>query len=129
MSEVAILTGLRAGIGAGAWLAPGLTGKLFGLDAGANPQLPYVSRLFAVRDAALAAGLQLSSGQSRRLWLQLGVVCDVADSVAGIIAGRGGQLSKLSTALVTAPALLGVGLGIAALRQPEPPEPPAQPAG
>jgi hypothetical protein len=64
----------------------------------------------------LAAGLQLSSGQSRRLWLQLGIVCDTADTVAGLLAGRGGEISKKSTILVTAPALLGIGLGCVALR-------------
>jgi hypothetical protein len=110
------LIGLRSSIGAGAWIAPRLAGRLFGLDAVANPQLPYVGRLFGVRDVALAAGLGLSSGQSRRLWLQLGIACDAADVVAGILAGRGGQISKLSTVLVTAPALLGIGLGIAGLQ-------------
>ncbi len=129
MVEIAILTGLRASVGAGVWIAPRLAGGLFGLDADANPQLPYVGRLFGVRDVALAAGLQLSGGQSRRLWLQLGILCDVADGVAGILAGRAGQISKLSTALVTAPALLGIGVGVAALRRVEEPrESPAAPA-
>jgi hypothetical protein len=114
-----VLIGMRAGIGAGAWVAPGLAARLFGLDAVANPQLPYVGRLFGVRDVALAAGLQLSSAQSRRLWLKVGIVCDGADSVAGILAGRNGQISKLSTVLVTAPALLGIGLGIAGLQAAE----------
>jgi hypothetical protein len=116
MPDVSALIGLRSSIGAGAWIAPRLAGRLFGLDAVANPQLPYVARLFGVRDVALAAGLGLSSGESRRLWLRLGIVCDAADAVAGILAGRGGQISKLSTVLVTAPALLGIGLGIAGLQ-------------
>ena len=119
MAENRVLIGLRASIGASAWIAPGLAGRLFGLDAIANPQLPYVGRLFGVRDVALAAGLQLSSGPSRRLWLQLGILCDAADSVAGILARRNGQISKLSTVLVTAPALLGIGLGIAGLQAAE----------
>lgn len=116
MSEISIITGLRASVGAGAWLTPRLAGKLFGLDPGANPQLPYLARLFGVRDVALAAGLTMSSGESRRVWLQLGIVCDLADTVAGLLAGRNGTLSKSSTVLVTAPALLGIGLGIAALK-------------
>jgi hypothetical protein len=119
MSEISVLTGLRVSIGAGAWIAPRLAGRLFGLDADANPQLPYVGRLFGVRDVALGTGLQLSSGHSRRVWLQLGILCDAADSVAGILAGRNGDISKLSTVLVTAPALLGIGLGIAALEADE----------
>jgi hypothetical protein len=123
VSPISILIGLRSGIGAGAWIAPGLAGRLFGLDAVANPQLPYVGRLFGIRDVALAAGLQLSSGQSRQLWLQLGIVCDAADTVAGLLAGRNGAISKKSTILVTAPALLGIGLGLVALQGGE--EPPA----
>ena len=69
-----------------------------------------------MRDVALGAGLRFSNGQSRRLWLQLGIACDAADAVAGLIAGRNGQLSKVSTVLVTAPALLGIALGVAGLQ-------------
>ena len=65
---------------------------------------------------ALAAGLIGSDGQSRKLWLQLGIACDAADAVAGLLAGRNGELSKLSTVLVTAPALIGIALGIAGLQ-------------
>ena len=116
MYPITIMTALRTSIGAGAWITPRFAGRLFGLDADANPQLPYVGRLFGIRDVALAAGLQLSSGKSRQLWLQLGIVCDAADTVAGLLAGRGGEISKKSTILVTAPALLGIGLGCVALR-------------
>jgi hypothetical protein len=116
MSPIAALIAIRASIGAGAWIAPRLAGRLFGLDAAANPQLPYVGRLFAARDVALAAGLGLSNGRSRRLWLQLGIACDAADSVAGLLAGRNREISSVSTVLVTAPALMGIGLGIAELQ-------------
>jgi hypothetical protein len=117
MSPADAIVAIRANVGLGAWLAPTLAGRLFGLDAEANPQLPYVGRLFGVRDVALAAGVQLTSGRSRRLWLQIGLVCDAADTLAGLIAGRNGQISKTSTVLVTAPALMGIGLGLAALSQ------------
>ncbi len=119
MSPLKQLIATRTSIGAGTWLAPRLSGRLFGLDAEANPQLPYVGRLFGVRDVALAAGAQLSAGESRRLWLQIGIACDAADAAAGIIAGRNGELSKLSTVLVTAPALLAIALGVAALQAAE----------
>ena len=110
------LIGIRASIGAGAWLTPQLAGRLFGLDPVANPQLPYVGRLFGIRDVALAAGVSMSNGEARKLWLQLGIMCDIADAAAGLLAGRKGELSKLSTVLVTAPALLGLALGVAALQ-------------
>jgi hypothetical protein len=123
MSATGVLIGVRMSVGAGAWLAPRLAGRLFGLDAVANPQLPYVARLFGVRDAALGAGLGLSSGRGRRVWLKLGILCDAADGVAGILARRNGEISKLSTVLVTAPAVLGIGLGVAGMQAPT--EPPA----
>jgi hypothetical protein len=116
MPKINAIVGLRASIGASAWLAPNLAGRLFGLDPVGNPQLPYIGRLFGVRDVALAAGLAQSSGPDRKLWLQLGILCDAADAAAGLLAGRSGQLSKLSTALVTAPALLGLAVGVAALK-------------
>ena len=121
------LIGIRAGVGAGTWLAPKLAGRMFGLDAVANPQLPYVGRLFGARDVALAAGLSMSGGPSRKLWLQLGIACDIADAIAGLLAGRAGQLSKRSTLLVTAPALLGIALGVAALQASEQDSGPATP--
>src|SRR6202035_679492 len=113
MSPVNAIVAIRANIGLGAWAAPRLAGRLFGLDAEANPQLPYVGRLFGVRDVALAAGVRASSGSARRLWLKIGMMCDAAD----VIAGRNGEISKVSTVLVTAPALMGIGLGLAALGQ------------
>lgn len=116
MSENRVLIGVRVSIGAGAWLAPRLAGRLFGLDPVANPQLPYLARLFGVRDVALGAGVGLSAGHARRVWLQLGILCDAADGVAGLLAGRNREISKLSTALVTTPALVGIGLGVAGLR-------------
>jgi hypothetical protein len=116
MPQINAIVGLRASIGASTWLAPNLAGRLFGLDPVGNPQLPYVGRLFGIRDVALAAGLAQSSGADRKLWLQLGILCDAADAAAGLLAGRSGQLSKLSTALVTAPALLGLAVGVAALK-------------
>ncbi|HYZ82399.1 MAG TPA: hypothetical protein VE571_14075 [Solirubrobacteraceae bacterium] len=118
MSQLAALTGIRALIGATTWLAPRLSGRLFGLDPAANPQLPYVARLFAIRDVALAVGLQSSDGDARRLWIQMGIASDAADAVAGVLAGRRGELSPASAVLVTAPALVGVGLGMAVLQRP-----------
>jgi hypothetical protein len=116
MATDGALIGIRAGIGAGTWVAPRFAGKLFGLDVDGNPQLPYIGRLFGIRDLALAAGLVMSGGESRKVWLKLGIVCDAADAVAGVLAGRDGQLSRTSTILVTAPALLGMVMGVAALQ-------------
>jgi hypothetical protein len=110
------LVGLRGTVGAGAWLAPRLSGRLFGLNPDANPQAPYLGRLFGVRDVALAFGLSTSSGAERSQWLRIGIACDLADAAAGVLAGRRGELSKLATVLVTATALAAAGLGVTALQ-------------
>jgi hypothetical protein len=112
------LIGTRAAIGAGAWLAPRLSARLFGLDPVANPQAPYLGRLFGARDVALAVGLTGSEEQRAR-WLRIGVACDLADAVAGVLAGRRGELPRHATVLVTATALGAAAMGIAALQGPQ----------
>ena len=114
------LVGMRGAVGTGAWLAPRLSGRLFGLDPAANPQASYLGRLFAVRDAALAFGLSTSTGRERAQWLRIGIACDLADAAAGLLAGRRGDLPARATILVTATALTGAALGIVALKGEEP---------
>jgi hypothetical protein len=109
------LAGVRLAIGTSAWATPNLAGRAFGLDSAANPQSPYLARLFGIRDVALGVGVLTTSGESRRRWLALGLLCDAADAAAGVLAGRGGYLPKLPTVLVTGTALVAVGLGAAAL--------------
>jgi hypothetical protein len=109
------LAGVRLAVGTSAWATPRLAGRTFGLDADANPQSPYLARLFGVRDVALAVGVLTTTGESRRHWLTLGMACDAADAVAGVLAGRGGYLPKVPTVLVTGVALIAAGLGAAAL--------------
>ena len=94
----------RVAVGAGAWLLPNLSGRLFGLDPEGNPQLPYVGRLFGARDVALGAGALRASRKSRRAWVQAGLACDVADLAAGVLAGARGQLPMGAAALVSATA-------------------------
>jgi hypothetical protein len=109
------LAGIRVAVGTSAWATPRLAGKAFGLDADANPQSPYLARLFGVRDLALGIGALTTTGESRRHWLMLGMMCDAADAAAGVLAGRAGYLPKVPTVLVTGVALVAAGLGAAAL--------------
>ena len=102
-------------IGVASWTTPRLAGRLFGLDAGENPQTPYLARLFGARDVALAWGALSSEGDARRQWLVAGLACDVADALAGVAGGRGGYLPKATSALVSATALSAVALGALAL--------------
>jgi hypothetical protein len=110
------LVGLRSAVGAGAWLAPRFSGRLFGLDPDANPQASYLGRLFGVRDVALAFGLSQSSGAERAQWLWIGIACDLADAVAGVLAGRRGELPPRAAVLVTATALSAAALGYRGLQ-------------
>jgi hypothetical protein len=110
------LVATRSAIGAASWLAPRVTGRLFGLDVPNNPQSPYLARLFGVRDVALGYGLATSEGAQRDAWLRIGIACDLADAAAGLLAGRRGELPKFATALVTGTALFAAGLGAAALQ-------------
>lgn len=111
------LAGLRVAVGAASWTTPRLAGKLFGLDAKANPQSPYLARLFGVRDVMLAWGAMGSEGESHRQWLIAGMVCDVADAVAGVVAGRRGYLPKRASVMVSATALAAAALGGRALQE------------
>jgi hypothetical protein len=113
------LGGLRLAIGAASWATPRLAGRTFGLDAAANPQSPYLARLFGARDIALGYGALTTTGDARRQWLAIGAACDVADALAGVAGARGGYLPKLTSALVTVTAVAAAGLGFAALRDAE----------
>jgi hypothetical protein len=113
------LARLRLAVGVASWLFPNLAGRLFGLDPAANPQAPYLARLFGVRDIALAVGTTQSFGEAHRQWLQIGVACDVADAGAAVLGRRGGYLSPLSTVMVGGTAVAAAALGVKALQSPE----------
>ena len=117
-TAITALAGMRVSIGAGAWATPRVAGRLFGLDPDGNPQLPYLGRLFGVRELALAAGTLSTEGEARRRWLQLGVICDVADAAAALLARRRGYVGPVTTVLLTVPAVGAAALGVVALQQP-----------
>jgi hypothetical protein len=107
----------RMTFGVAAWLAPRPVGKVVGLDMDGNPQAAYLARVLAVRDLVLAFGAYRTDGEVRRQWLLAGLVCDSADTLAGIAAGRGGYLPKRTSVSVTAFALSGVAAAAAVLRR------------
>ncbi|HKT83488.1 MAG TPA: hypothetical protein VJQ84_06585 [Solirubrobacterales bacterium] len=98
----------RMTFGVAAWLAPRSVGNAVGLDMSANPQAVYLARILAVRDLVLACGVLGTDGAVQRQWLLAGLVCDSADTLAGVAAGRGGYLPKRTSVSLTAFALSGV---------------------
>ena len=110
---------IRLGVGVSSYLTPNLGGKLFGLDTAGNPQAPYLARLFGIRDVALAIGAMQSSGEARRQWLQLGVLCDAADVGAAVFGRKGGYLSTPTAVLVGGVAAVATALGAQALQAPD----------
>jgi hypothetical protein len=111
-----VLAGIRLAVGVGSWVTPNVSGKLFGLDPAGNPQTPYVARLFGVRDVALALGPLRARKRAQENWIELGIACDAADTIAALLGGGKGYLSPKTTALVTAPAVAATALGVIALR-------------
>jgi len=107
-----LLSALRA-VGGGAFLAPRLGAKTFGLREDAEGS--YLVRLFAARNIALTAGLLASSGRSRRTLYKVGVACDVLDIGAGLLGLHEGK--ERSSALIdTGASIVATGLGVAGLR-------------
>jgi hypothetical protein len=111
-----ILGGLRFAVGTSSWATPNFGGKLFGLDPDGNPQAPYFARLFGIRDVALAVGPLRAKKKAQDNWIELGIMCDAADTVAALLGGGKGYLSPKTTAMVAAPAIAATALGIVALR-------------
>ena len=116
MNPAELLAYLRIGVGVGGWVAPTASVKPYGIDPADNPQMPYMTRLFAVRDLTLAVGVLRSKKKARRQWLELGVMCDALDAAASLAGGTKGYLSPRTTAMLTGAALTGTALGVAALR-------------
>lgn len=89
-----LLAVTRVGLGTGAWIAPGLAGRVLGLQSRGGSSDSFVLRLFAVRDGVLGLGVLRSSGAERGNWLQLGMLADGADAAASVIAGAQGRIPR-----------------------------------
>ncbi len=109
------LAALRVAVGVTSYVAPNFGGKLFGLEPEANPQAPYLGRLFGVRDVALGVGTLRAKKKAQDNWIELGIMCDAADVVSAFLGGGKGYLSPTTTAMVAAPAIAATAMGIIAL--------------
>lgn len=112
------VTGLSLGriaIGTVSFASPSLAAKLFLLDGSANPQLPYLTRLFGAREIALGAATLAAAGSARRNLAVAGIAVDAADAATGILSTRNGEVGKIGGYGLTAVALGAVTAGAAGL--------------
>ena len=106
-----VIAAARLAIGAVALLFPALAARLFLLNVKDNPQLTYMTRLFAAREIAVG-GLTLAAPENARTQMVgLGMAIDGSDAVAGIAAARSGIVSRPAGVLLTAVALGAVAAG------------------
>ncbi len=111
------LAQVRLAIGIGALVAPRLTGKLFGIDADANPAAPYLARLFGAREIYMATPfLMPAPGLDEAELSSRAVPVDAADATASLVAGLRGYLPWRAAVPATAAGLLGTWLGSQAAR-------------
>jgi hypothetical protein len=110
------LVGLRFGLAAGSWLAPGFTGRVFGLEPDINPVSPYLARLFGARAAWLGTELLLAeSDEARRQLIRRHVAIDVADLAATLMGWQRGYLNRRGVLLTGLGAVTAIGLALGAL--------------
>jgi hypothetical protein len=114
------VTGLSLGrivVGAVALADPRLGGRLLNLDTQANPQLPYVTRLFGSREVALGAATLVARGSTRRNLVLLGTLVDAADAGTGYLGIQDGSVPRQAAAPFIAVASGAVLAGLLGLRR------------
>jgi hypothetical protein len=112
------ITGLALGriaIGGVALASPDLAGKLFRLDLQDNPQLPYMTRMFASREIALGVVTLASSGRARRGLVVLGIAVDSADAFAGYDALQSRAVTQSTGVGLVVPAVGAALAGVVGL--------------
>ncbi|WP_166138254.1 DUF4267 domain-containing protein [Nocardioides ochotonae] len=115
------VTGLSLGrivLGAVSLARPDVAANAFRVDAAANPQLPYVLRLFGAREVALGALTLVAPRAGRRALLAAGVAVDVADVATAVHGHRTDAISRQGALGLLVPATGAVLVGLLALRRP-----------
>ena len=81
----------RACIGIGAWVAPDLTTRAFGMDPAQSNR--FIGRLFGARELALALALLAAPRSAVAPVAAIGAAIDSADAVGGFDERRRGNLN------------------------------------
>ena len=104
----------RIALGVALLVAPRRVGRVFIGPAATGPAVAAMTRIAAVRDVALGAGLLAALGEGRaRPWLRWSAVCDLVDAFASANAGPDAPWSTRRVVPVVAAAtgVLGSQLG------------------
>jgi hypothetical protein len=107
----------RVAVGTVALANPDLAAKALQLDASANPQLSYVTRLFGTREIAIGLVTVLARGKTRRNLVIAGILVDAADAATGYLGVKDGTISKKSAFTLIGPAIGAIGSGLSGLRK------------
>jgi hypothetical protein len=106
----------RIAIGAASWVAPGALARNYGVpEDRMTPELEYMTRVFGVRAVALGVGYLSSTGDARRVWHRLWLLCDAADTAMGIAMIARGRLRGNLGAAALATTAPSMALDVAAL--------------
>jgi Domain of unknown function (DUF4267) len=105
----------RVAVGAAAVANPEFAARVFQLDPVSNPQLPYVTRLFGIREAALGVATLMSRGRAQKGMIGLGILVDAADGATGYLAMQDGTVSRKTAMALIGPAVGAVGSGLVGL--------------
>ncbi len=119
MTITTTFAALRMAVGAGTWLTPAGSMRLFGLGrmpAGSAASVALVGRLFAARELALGLAVHQPDPGLRRAALQAGVVIDSVDAIASLISVRSGAPRAVLVGGALGAATFAA-LGVVALRE------------
>ena len=105
----------RLCIGIGAWIAPDLTTRLFGMDPASSNR--FIGRLFGARELALAAALLAAPPAALAPVAAIGAAVDSIDAVGGFDERRRGNLGTRATLLGPVGAVLFAALGVLVARE------------
>jgi hypothetical protein len=108
----------RVGVGFALFARPAALPRAVGVDRVSARRLGWVVRLFAVRDAALGAGLAYAvvRRQPVRPWLAASAVSDAGDAAALAAAVRGREVGAVRAGAVALFALGGAVASVVAAR-------------
>ncbi|WP_280269477.1 hypothetical protein [Nocardia wallacei] len=112
-----LLVGGRILVAGSFLLTPRLVARAFGMRSAGTPAIA-MGRMFAIRNAALAAGLlKLESFAEPKTFVGANILIDTVDAAAFLAAGRRRELEPITTVLATAVAVSAVVAGAGALAQ------------